>query len=424
MPTVDLDAAQRPKTTASPPRVALVHDWLTGMRGGEKVLETLGELFPQAPIFTLFHFQGTVSENLEAHPIRTSFLQRAPFLKRHYRRYLPLFPIAVEDLDLEGFDLIVSTSHCVAKGILPPPGARHICYCHTPMRYAWDQERAYFPNRKGWLARLRGIILSALRTWDAASAARVDIFVANSRFVEERVRRYYGRSAWVVPPPVEVDFYTPPEAADPSEEGISSRSETGTTPEGAQADSRDEGNTSVLEEGEGYLLVVSALAPYKRLEVAVRACERSGQPLRIVGTGPEEKRLRQQAGPHTQFLGRVSAERLRDLYRGAQFLLQPGIEDFGIAPVEALACGTPVIAAGRGGVLDIVEDGVHGVLYGGSLGEEELLEAIDKARQIRFNNLDLRHKAEQFSSASFLLRMKRVLSEDRPDPHESQEPKL
>ncbi|MCH9647505.1 MAG: glycosyltransferase [Deltaproteobacteria bacterium] len=424
MPTPNPGIEETSEQATQPLRVALVHDWLTGMRGGEKVLETLGGLFPQAPIFTLFHFQGSVSKTLEAHPIHTSFLQNAPFLRRYYRRYLPVFPIAVEDLNLAGFDLIVSTSHCVAKGILPPPGARHVCYCHTPMRYAWDQERAYFPNRKGWLARFRGAILSALRTWDAASASRVDVFVANSRFVAERVKRYYGRSAWVVPPPVEVDFYTPLEESDSSEEVISPGSERERAPQESTASSRDGGDSTAVDKEDGYLLVVSALAPYKRLEVAIRACERRGLPLRIVGTGPEEKRLRREAGPQTQFLGRVSAERLRELYRGALFLLQPGVEDFGIAPVEALACGTPVIAAGRGGVLDIVEDGVHGVLYGGSLEEAELLEAIDKASQIRFNNLDLRHKAEQFSSASFLLRMKRVLSEDRPDQHESQEPKL
>ncbi|MDP9122668.1 MAG: glycosyltransferase, partial [Acidobacteriota bacterium] len=189
--------------------MALVHDWLTGMRGGEQVLEALAGLFPSAPIFTLFHFPGSVSPALERHPIRTSFLQRAPGLRRHYRRYLPLFPAAIEEFDLADFDLVLSTSHCVAKGVLPHPGAFHLCYCHSPMRYAWDQEHAYFPRRRGPTARLRSLALQALRTWDTASSPRVHRFVANSRFVAARIRTYYGRTAEVVPPPVDVAFYTP-----------------------------------------------------------------------------------------------------------------------------------------------------------------------------------------------------------------------
>ena len=189
-------------------RVALVHDWLTGMRGGEKVLEQLGALYPDAPIFTLFHFPGTVSAALESHPIHTSFLQRAPGIRRHYRHYLPLFPAAIEEFELGGFELVISSSHCVAKGVIPPPDGLHVCYCHTPMRYAWDQEHAYFPRRRGLTARLRALTLTALRAWDAASAARVDRFIANSSFVAQRIRAYYGREAEVVHPPVAVDFFT------------------------------------------------------------------------------------------------------------------------------------------------------------------------------------------------------------------------
>ena len=364
-------------TPGTPRRVALVHDWLTGMRGGEKVLEALLSLFPGAPIYTLFHVPGSVSEAIERHPIHTSFLQRAPFLERRYRSYLPLFPAAVEDLDLSGFDLVVSTSHCVAKGAIPAPGAVHLCYCHTPMRYVWDQERAYFPRRRGAVARLRGLALAALRAWDVASAARVDLFVANSRFVAERIRRYYGRPAEVVHPPVEVDVFTPAE------------------PGAARG---------------GYALVVAALAPYKRLELAVAACERLGLPLEVVGTGSERDRLARLAGPRTTFRGRVGAAELRDLYRGALCLVQPGIEDFGIAPVEALACGTPVVALGRGGVLDVVEDGRHGVLWDGAGGAPGLAEAIDKTRQIRFNPMDLRQRAGSFSAMSFLDRMRSLLA--------------
>jgi glycosyltransferase involved in cell wall biosynthesis len=371
-------------------RVALVHDWLTGMRGGEKVLEQIGALFPDAPIFTLFHFPGSVSAAIESHPIHTSFLQRAPGIRGHYRRYLPLFPAAIEELDLAGFELVISSSHCVAKGIIPPPDGTHVCYCHTPMRYAWDQEHAYFPRRRGLAARLRALTLAALRTWDAASAARVDLFIANSSFVARRIRAFYGREAEVVPPPVAVDFFTPPPGAEAEAEAAR-----------AHPESRRRG---------GYALVVSALAPYKRVEVALEACERAGIELRIAGDGPEHGRLARLAGPRARLLGRVDDAALRDLYRGARLVLQPGVEDFGIASVEALACGTPVVAAARGGVLDVVEDGRHGVLYDDRGGGGALAAAIDKAGQIGFNPLDLRRRAESFAAGHFTGRMSSLVS--------------
>ncbi len=365
-------------------RVALVHDWLTGMRGGEKVLEALSGIFPGAPLFTLFHFPGSVSPAIEAHPIRTSFLQTAPGIRRHYRGYLPLFPAAIEELDLSGFDVVVSSSHCVAKGVIPPPDAFHLCYCHTPMRYAWDQEHAYFPKRKGIGPRLRSLALTGLRAWDVSSAARVHLFVANSRFVAQRIQTYYGRPAEVVHPPVDVDFFTPGPMKEPEKTG----------PE--------------------YCLMVSALAPYKKVEEAMAACEKLGIELRVVGEGPERRRLAAMAGPNVRFLGKVDAERLRELYRGALLFLQPGVEDFGIASVEALACGTPVVAAARGGILDVVEDGRHGVLYPDWEGPSILAEAIDKARGIGFNALNLRARAESFSLVSFTSRVRTLLSNRFP----------
>lgn len=364
------------KREAREPRVALVHDWLTGMRGGEKVLEVVAALFPDAPIYTLFHFPGSVSQAIESHPIRTSFLQRAPGLREHYRRYLPVFPVAIEELDLTGFDLIISTSHCVAKGIIPSPDAFHVCYCHTPMRYAWDQEHAYFPRREGVGARLRSLVLTGLRAWDVSSSSRVHLFVANSSFVARRIRAFYGRDAEVLHPPVDTGYFTP----GPS------------------------------REKEDYFLMVSALAPYKRVETAMAACERLGVELRIVGEGPERERLEELAGPRTRLLGQVEPRRLRDLYRGARLFLQPGVEDFGIASVEALACGTPVVAVDKGGILDIVEDGRHGVLYPDWGGPADLAEAIDKAREIDFNNLDLRKRAESFSVERFTDRLRYLLA--------------
>ena len=362
-------------------RVALVHDWLTGMRGGEKVLEACAELYPSAPIFTLFHFPGSVSDALEAHPIETSFLQRAPGLRRHYRSYLPLFPAAIESLDLTPYSLIVSTSHCVAKGIIPGPQARHVCYCHTPMRYAWDQEAAYFPRRRGVVARLRGLALTALRTWDVTSSARVDQFLANSTFVAERIRRFYRREAEVVAPPVATDFFTPGET--PS---------NGTDP---------------------YLLTVAALAPYKRVDLAIAAAARLGMRLVVVGDGPERDRLARHGDGRTELRSRVSDDELRTLYRRASAFVQPGIEDFGIAAVEALACGTPVVARGRGGVRDIVRHAEHGWLYDTAPGGdplESLVEALSCARGHSFDKMTLRAQAEQFSPERFQKRLRETLT--------------
>ncbi len=373
-------------------RVALVHDWLTGMRGGEKVLEAIAALFPEAPIYTLVHARGSVSAALEAHPIHASYLQRVPAVGRTYRHFLPFFPSAIEDFDLAAYDLILSTSHCVAKGVIPPPGAYHLCYCHTPMRYAWDQEHTYFPRRRGIVARLRQLALSRLRTWDAAAAPRVDGFLANSSFVAERIARYYGRGSEVLAPPVDVDFFAV-------------GGEAGGEPE-----------------GDGYCLVVTALAPYKRVELAIAACERLGLELRVVGTGPELRRLQRLAGPRTRLLGRVGSDRLQRLFRHAELFLQPGVEDFGISSVEALASGTPVVAAGRGGILDIVEDGVHGVLYPIPPGADPdaeaaaLAAAIDKSRQIRFNSLKLKARARSFSHQRFTERFVSTLNQRLAEP--------
>lgn len=375
-------------------RVALIHDWLTGMRGGEKVLEELAALYPEAPIYTLIHFPGSVSPALESHPIHTSFLQRAPLVRSRYRSYLPFFPAAIEDFDFRDYDLLLSTSHCVAKGVIPGPSTLHICYCHSPMRYAWDQEHTYFPKRRGLGARLRNLALTGLRLWDVASVPRVNVFMANSTFVAQRIRRFYDRDAEVVPPPVDIDFYMPSYSENNPQSGKNER------PGGM--------NDKTMSD-DGYDLAVSALAPYKRLELAIEACEKMGRELRIVGTGPEEKRLRSLAGPRTRFLGRVDSDELRRLYQGARLFLQPGIEDFGIAPVEALAAGTPVVACGEGGVLDIVENGVQGVLYRGQ-NAGALAAAIDKAGEIRFNSEKLASRAKSFSKTLFRQRVSSLIS--------------
>jgi len=296
-------------------RIALVHDWLNGMRGGEKVLEVLCELYPQAEIFTLLLEEEKISERIRGMTIHTSFIQRLPLARRRYRNYLPLFPRAVESFDLTGFDLVISTSHAVAKGCRPAPSARSLCYCFTPMRYLWFCYEDYFGT--GLVKRLLlAPVFSRLRRWDLRSTERVDRFLAISKTVAARIASVYNREAGVIHPPVETDFFTPG---------------------GASGD---------------FFLAVGALVPYKKIGLAIEAFNRLRLPLKIVGSGPEADRLRKGAGPGVEFLGWVGAEELRELYRNCRALIFPGLEDFGIVPLEAQSCGRPVIGFGRGGLAE------------------------------------------------------------------------
>jgi len=348
-------------------KVAFVHDWLTGMRGGEKVLESLCDLFPQAPIYTLIHIRGSVSEKIESHPILTSFLGHAPMVKKHYRNYLPFFPKAIEQFDLRNFDLIISSSHCVAKGVIPPPNATHICYCHTPMRYIWSHYNDYLgSHRIGlWKRMLLPSVVNYLRSWDVESSQRVNQFISNSQAVADRIRRYYGRESTVIYPPVDVDFFTPSNGS-----------------------------------REDFFLIVTALVPYKRIDLAVETFNRLGHRLKIAGNGPEIKKLRRMAGPNIEFLGRVESGQLRELYRKAIALIQPGEEDFGIGVVEALACECPVIAYGRGGALESVREAETGLFFN-DLSVASLTEIVDRARTLRFNKPLMRESALRFSPERF-----------------------
>jgi glycosyltransferase involved in cell wall biosynthesis len=303
------------------PRVVLVHDWLTGMRGGEKCLEVLCRHWPYARLFTLLHRPGSVSPAIEALRRRTSFLDLLPGTHRHYRYLLPLMPLAVESWRLPRCDLVVSFSHCVAKAARPPRDVPHVCYCFTPMRYAWHLRDAYFgPERLPAVrARAAAGLLALLRDWDRRTAARVTHFLAISRTVQQRIAECYGRPSTVIYPPVDTDFYCP--AAVPRED---------------------------------YCLAVSAFAPYKRLDLAVAACNRLRRPLIVIGSGQDEGRLRALAGPTVRFLGWQPDDVIRDHLRRCRALLFPGEEDFGIVPVEAMACGAPVVAFGRGGATETV----------------------------------------------------------------------
>lgn len=345
-------------------RTAVVHDWLNGMRGGEHVLEAILPLLPDPAIFTLFHVPGSVSPGIEKYPIRASYLNGLPGARTHYRQYLPFFDRAVESFDLSGFDLVVSSSHCVAKGAIAPPGAPHLCYCHTPVRYAYEQFDTYFPPGTR-LRALKRFFVGRLRRWDRKTANRPTRYLANSSAVADRIRRHYGREARVCHPPVDVDFFCPEEAV----------------------------------RGD-FLLAVGSLVPYKRYEVAIEAARLAGRPLILVGRGPHERRLRGMADSSVRFVMDVPREELRSLYRSCAFFVQPGEEDFGIASVEALACGAPVVALGRGGVTDIVRDGANGILY----GEESasgLAAAVERASGIRFDYTRLRESALPFARERF-----------------------
>ena len=337
------------------------------MRGGEKVLLSLAELFPGAPIYTLLHAKGSVAPELEARPIRTSFLQRLPGVETHYRHYLPLFPAAASSLDLSGYDLVVSSSHCVAKGVRAATGALHLCYCHTPMRYVWDRYDDYFgPGRLSGPARvLVPLVAEGLRAWDVSTAPRVHRFAANSRYVAGRIHRYYGREAEVIAPPVDTDFFTPG------------------PPSGAEYD-----------------LVVSALAPYKRIDLVLEAYRGTGRPVKIVGYGPEAARLRAIMPPEATLLGQVDDLTLRQLYRGCRAVIMPGIEDFGIVPLEAMACGRPAVVFAEGGGAESVVPGETGVVFH-EASPAALGAAVDSLQGIRFNTSALRARAESYGRRVF-----------------------
>ena len=303
-------------------KVALVHDWLTGMRGGERCLEAFCELYPDADIYTLIHVPGAVSQTIEKHQIQESFIGRLPQGRRHYRHYLPLFPMAIASFDLSGYDLILSTSHCVAKGVRVPQNVCHTAYLFTPMRYIWDQYPVYFNKATASypIRTAMKMVRPYLQHWDVHSNKDVYAFVAISSFVAERISRYYNRTSDVIYPPVDLERFP-----------------------ASQSD-------------HGFYLMVTALVPYKRTDLAILAFNQLKLPLKIIGGGPEEGRLKAMAGPTVAFLGEKSDAEVSSAYAHCRALIFPGEEDFGIVPLEAMASGKPVIAYGRGGVLETVTD--------------------------------------------------------------------
>ena len=363
-------------------KVALIHDWLTGMRGGEQCLEVFCELFPQADLYTLLHIRGSVSPLIEKIPIKTSFIQNLPFAKRSYRKYLPLFPIAIERFDLKGYDLILSCSHCVAKGIIPPPDAPHISYMLTPMRYAWDMYGEYFEENKN---RMIPFFIHYLRMWDVTSSQRVDHFLSISKHVKNRIMKFYRREAEVIHPPVDINRFM------------------------------------IREQKGDFFLIVSSLVPYKRISLAIEAFNRLGYPLRIIGTGPEEKRLRAIAKANIEFMGWQSDEVVAKNYSTCRALIFPGEEDFGIVPLEAMGCGKPVIAYGKGGILETVVAYDTPARGGGSptglffheQNVESLIDAVERFGRIEreFDPAAIRRHALQWDREIFKEKIKKSIDE-------------
>jgi glycosyltransferase involved in cell wall biosynthesis len=345
-------------------RVAIVHDFLYTMRGAERVLDVLCELYPGADLYSLIYRKGTLNPRIESRRIAASALR---FFPGNHRWWLPLYPWAISRFDFSGYDLVVSSSYAVAKGARVPGGTPHVCYCHTPMRYVWDMYEEYFhPSRRGWIARrLIERMARKLRAWDVRTAAGVDAFIANSTTVAERIRRIYGRESTVIHPPADADFFTPAESP-----------------------------------REDWYLCASAFAPYKRADLVIEAFRRSGRRLKVVGAGQDETRIRRLAGGNIEVLGWLPDEGLRDLYRRGRALVFAGEEDFGIVPVEAQLCGMPVVAFGRGGLRDSVVDGETGIFFA-----EQSPESLDAA-VVRFESANLapgacRRNAERFARPRF-----------------------
>lgn len=356
-------------------KLAIAHDFLTQMGGAENVVKVFREIFPDAPIYTSIYNPDVMCPSFKTADIRTSFMQKLPFVKKHSRRYLPFYPYAFESFDLSEYDVVLSSSSSFAKGVITGPHTCHICYCYTPMRFVWnyhtyiDQE----PFSKFTKAVLPYLI-HRLRRWDEISSNRVDHFISISSEIDKRIRKHYRRLSTVILPPVDTSRF------------------------------------SIGERDGGYYLIVSRLLPYKRIDIAIQACNKLSLPLKVVGGGRDMERLKDIAGPTVEILGRVSDEERLTLLRECRALLFPGMEDFGLVPVEAMACGKPVIAYAGGGALDTVRVGVSGVFFNEQT-PESLADAIMDFDPARFDPQAIRKHAELFDVNVFKEQMLRFVRE-------------
>ncbi|MGO9895567.1 MAG: glycosyltransferase family 4 protein [Bryobacteraceae bacterium] len=363
-------------------KIAIVHEWLDTVAGSENVLSELLFLFPGADLFATVDFLPRSSRHLlRGRQPRTSFIQRLPLARRHFRSYLPLMPLAVEQHNLTGYDLVISSSHAFAKGVITGPHQTHICYCYTPMRYAWDLQHEYLgadsKGPKAWAA--RGL-LHYLRMWDVRTAHGVDQFVADSTYVARRIQKVYGRDALVVHPPVDTEYFQP----------------------------------GRLPRGEWYV-TASRLVPYKRIDLIVQAfASMPDRKLLVIGDGPQMDRCRKLARGNIVFAGHAPANQLREALQTARAFVFAAEEDFGIAPVEAQACGTPVLCYGRGGVLDTVIPGITGLFFS-QQSPEAICEAVRRFEQCEFDRAAIRAHAEGFSAARFRMRFRSLVDRSLVD---------
>ncbi len=371
-------------------RIALVHDWLTGMRGGEKVLEVLCAIFPRADLYTLLHARGSVSPRIEDRTIFTSFLQNAPGIEKYYRYYLPLMPMAIESFDFSRYDLVISSSHCVAKGVRSPRKTPHICYCHTPMRYIWHMYDAYFGGKDKIFSKklYMPMIRAYLQSWDVKSSRRVSYFIANSKNVQKRIKECYNREAYVIYPPVDTEKF------------------------------------AISGELGDFYLIVSALVSYKRVDLAIEAFNKLKLPLKVIGSGPEEKRLKKIALPNIEFLGWQPDEKLAEYYSRCRAVIFAGEEDAGIVPLEAMSSGRPVIAYAKGGVVETVipaqdarEPAYATGVFFNKQTSEDMIEAVYRFQKLKdiFDPFMIRRRALLFDKKNFTDNLKRFIEEKIED---------
>lgn len=356
-------------------KIAIVHDWLTNMGGAERVILAFHDIFPDAPIYTTVYNPDKLPEQFRKMDIKTSFIQKLPKAKTKYNIYLPFMPTAFEQFDLSKYDVVLSSSSSCAKGVITRPDTLHICYCHTPMRYAWDFYNEYKESAPKWQKKIIPFLMNYIRMWDRLSADRVDYFIANSNAVAKRIKKHYRRDSVVINPPVNADFY------------------------------------NLIDEDADYFLIVSRLVEYKRIDIAVDAFNDLKLPLIVIGDGPEKEKLQKMAKNNIKFLGRIPDEEVRKYYAKCRAFIFPGEEDFGITPLEAQASGRPVIAFGKGGALDSVVDGVTGIFFK-EQNKESLKEAIIKFKDMKFDKNAIRKHAEQFDTSFFKQRIYNFIIEN------------
>ncbi len=357
-------------------KVALVHDYLNQYGGAERVLEIFAQIFPKAPIFTLLYDEKKTGYAFKGREIHTSFMQKVPLVKSHHRPFLMLMPLAVEQFDLSEYDLVLSDSHAYAKGVITPAKTLHICYCHTPIRYAWDDSHKYI-EEFGYSSPIKKIIpffMNYIRVWDEQASQRVDKFIANSNFVARRIEKYYQRESEVIHPPVKTSLF------------------------------------HLVSKPDKYFLMVGRFLPYKRFDLAIKAFNRLGWPLKIIGDGPERKKLQTKAKSNIKFVGLVSDDKLKDYYAHCQAFIFPQEEDFGIAAVEAMASGRPVIAYQSGGALEIVEPGITGMFFKDQTADD-LIKTLKKFDSDSFNPEIIRDRAMEFDQERFKEKIKNFIDE-------------